>query len=65
MYRWEVSSYRRVAVVLMRLELITESPDFTLFETYRFTSKGKKVRAHLLAEKYDQPMQEWNWEETP
>lgn len=52
MYRWEVSCYERTAKALIRLDLITPAPDHSVFLTYRFTALGKKVRAHLLKQKF-------------
>ena len=61
MYRWEVTAYRRTADVLIKLGLLAEGADFELFETYKFTAAGRKVREHLLGIKYGK-LEEWSWD---
>ncbi len=62
MFRWEISAHPGTARVLVRMGLIERGKDFEFFETYKFTSLGKRVRAELMSQKYDKPIEEWSWE---
>lgn len=64
MHRWEVSPVKSTAKVLVRLGMIEPAKDHEFFETYRFTSYGRKVRALLLERKYGpkEEIEEWVWE---